>query len=82
MTSIGNEAFSNCSSLTEVEIPNSVSNIGSGAFAGCLKLSEVKMPNSVASIQYPWPLFELLLVDFLMVFLKFCELLCEFSLIF
>ena len=32
VTSIGNEAFKDCSGLTSMTIPNSVTNIGSGAF--------------------------------------------------
>ena len=35
VTSIGEDAFQNCTSLTSVAIPSSVTSIGSGAFRGC-----------------------------------------------
>ncbi len=35
VTSIGSTAFSNCSDLTTITIPNSVTNIYGGAFSGC-----------------------------------------------
>ena len=36
VTSIGYFAFENCSGLTEVTIPNSVTSIGDGAFSLCI----------------------------------------------
>ena len=50
VTSIGNNAFWNCTSLTSVTIPKSVTSIGSQAFSGCSGLTSVIIPNSVTSI--------------------------------
>ncbi|MDE6574505.1 MAG: leucine-rich repeat domain-containing protein, partial [Muribaculaceae bacterium] len=50
VTSIGFSAFSTCSSLTSVNIPNSVTSIGDYAFYECSSLTSVDIPNSVTSI--------------------------------
>ena len=41
VTSVGNQAFDNCKSLTSITIPNGVTSIGSYAFYGCDKLVDV-----------------------------------------
>src|SRR5574344_191286 len=49
---IGADAFSNCTGLTSVTIPNSVTTIGADAFSNCTGLTSVTIPNSVTSIGY------------------------------
>jgi hypothetical protein len=50
VTSIGDVAFSYCSSLTSVIIPESVMSIGDYAFYNCSGLTSVTIPKSVMSI--------------------------------
>jgi hypothetical protein len=50
VTSIGNWAFSDCTGLTSVTIPDSVIIIGREGFSGCTGLTSVTIPNSVTDI--------------------------------
>ncbi len=52
MTSIGDRAFENCSSLTSISIPSGVTSIGDDAFNYCTSLTSITIPNSVTSIGY------------------------------
>ncbi len=44
VTQIGAGAFSYCSKVTSITIPDSVTEIGVGAFRGCSKLSSITLP--------------------------------------
>ncbi|MCQ2332706.1 MAG: leucine-rich repeat domain-containing protein [Paludibacteraceae bacterium] len=50
VTAIGNSAFSSCTQLTSVVIPNSVTTIKMYAFSSCVRLSSITIPNSVTTI--------------------------------
>ena len=50
VTSIGNDAFRGCNSLTSLNIPSSVTSIGDNAFWGCSSLTSLSIPSSVTSI--------------------------------
>ena len=50
VTSIGDWAFSGCSSLSKIVIPSSVTSIGNGAFSDCCSLSKIVIPSSVTSL--------------------------------
>ena len=57
--SIGDYAFSYCTSLTSISIPNFVKSIGDRAFYNCESLKEVifkgKTPDEVKKMKnYPW----------------------------
>lgn len=49
--SIGYKAFLNCTGITEVIIPNSVTDIQGCAFDGCTGLTEIVIPNSITDIK-------------------------------
>ena len=50
VTSIGSDAFRDCTSLTSVTIPDSVTSIGGDSFLDCTSLATITIPNSVTSI--------------------------------
>ncbi|MBO4677591.1 MAG: leucine-rich repeat domain-containing protein, partial [Oscillospiraceae bacterium] len=50
VTSIGDNAFFDCSGLTSVTIPGSVTSIGNSAFRNCSGLTSVTIPGSVTNI--------------------------------
>ena len=50
VTSIGDWAFYECTSLNSITIPDSVTNIGRSAFQGCTSLNSVAIPDGVTSI--------------------------------
>ena len=50
VTDIGDGAFSDCTSLTSITIPNGVTSIGWNAFSDCTSLTSVVIPDGVTSI--------------------------------
>lgn len=51
VTSIGENAFFSCKSLTSITLPNSVKSIGMGSFTYCESVSKITLPDSVKSIE-------------------------------
>ena len=50
VTSIGEQAFSGCSTFTTFEIPTSVASIGASAFQGCTGLISMEIPAKVTTL--------------------------------
>ena len=50
VTSIGNDAFMDCSNVIGVSIPNSIKTIGNYAFYNCYNINNIVIPNSVTTI--------------------------------
>ena len=50
ITKIGASAFENCSTMTSIEIPNSVESIQFYAFENCTGLTSIEIPSSVEAI--------------------------------
>ena len=50
VTSIGNNAFSNCNGIADMTIPNSVTNIGEYAFSECGALTNIVLGSGVTNI--------------------------------
>ena len=58
VTSIGGGAFYECSSLTSITIPNSVTKIETGAFGRCVNLGSVNFSGTLdqwCNINFMWP---------------------------
>lgn len=49
-TSIGSNAFYNCSSLTSIKFPESLTSIGGDAFSGCTSLTSIELSEGLTEI--------------------------------
>ncbi len=47
VTEIGSSAFSGCTALTSISLPESIERIEYGAFSGCVLLKEINLPRNI-----------------------------------
>ena len=52
VTTIGDSAFEDCKSLTEIHLPESLTTTGDRAFSGCSSLESIHLPDSLTTIGY------------------------------
>lgn len=50
LTEVGQQAFQGCSSITSLDLPETVVSIGASAFAGCDALESITIPASVTNL--------------------------------
>jgi hypothetical protein len=51
ITEIEGYTFNNCTSLSNIVLPDSITKIGFAAFGGCSSLTNITIPNSVTTIE-------------------------------
>ena len=52
VTTLPDSAFSFCSTLTSIMLPNTITTLGESVFYQCVYLSSVTLPNNISSITY------------------------------
>ncbi|MCL1826670.1 MAG: leucine-rich repeat protein [Candidatus Cloacimonetes bacterium] len=50
VTKIADNGFADYSMMTEIKLPNTISEIGNNAFKGCSSLNKIDLPNSITTI--------------------------------
>ena len=50
VTTVGNSAFSDCTELTSVSLPDTLTSIGSSAFSNCTELGDIWLPDALTGI--------------------------------
>ncbi|MBR5619800.1 MAG: leucine-rich repeat protein, partial [Clostridia bacterium] len=51
VTSLGNNAFANCTRLASVQMPDSLEDLGEGTFTNCVALPSIAIPDSVTELK-------------------------------